>query len=77
MLSERVSQKEYDTPEVREAMEKERKNLLDNETFEEVRRNYYTPVVPTLWVINRHSEEDGKVDGGKVKARLVVQGNRD
>jgi len=33
-------------------------------------------VIPSLWVINRHTE-DGKIDSGKIKARLVVQGNLD
>jgi len=37
LLSEKVSRKDYDTPEVREAMNKEMKNLQEHETYEEVR----------------------------------------
>ena len=37
MLSEKISRKDYDTPEVREAMDKEMKNLQEPETYEEVR----------------------------------------
>jgi len=74
LLSEKVSRKDYDTPEVREAMDKEMKNLQEHGTYEEVRREQYMSVIPSLWVINRHTE-DGKTDSGKVKSRLVVQGN--
>jgi hypothetical protein len=76
LLSEKVSRKDYDTPEVREAMNKEMKNLQEHKTYEEVRREQYMSVIPSLWVINRHTE-DGKIDSGKIKARLVVQGNLD
>jgi hypothetical protein len=75
-LSEKVKQKDYDTPEVWDAMNKEMKNLQEHKTYEEVRREPYMNVIPSLWVINRHTE-DGKVDSGKIKARLVVQGNLD
>ncbi len=57
-------------------MNKEMKNLQEHETYKEVRREPYMSVIPSLWVINRHTE-DGKIDSGKVKARLVVQGNLD
>jgi len=75
-LSEKVKRKDYDTPEVWDALNKEMKNLQEHETYEEVRRESYMSVIPSLWVINRHTE-DGKVDSGKIKARLVVQGNLD
>jgi len=75
-LSEKVSRKDYDTPEVWDAMNKEMKNPQEHETYEEVRRESFMNVIPSLWVVNRHTE-DGKIDSGKVKARLVVQGNLD
>jgi hypothetical protein len=52
------------------------KNLHEHGTYEEVRREPYMNVIPSLWVINKHTE-DGKVDSGRIKARLVVQGNLD
>ncbi len=76
LLSEKVSRKDYDTPEVWDAMSKELRNLQEHKTYEEVRREQHMSVIPSLWVINRHTE-DGKVDSGKIKARLVVQGNLD
>jgi hypothetical protein len=75
-LSEKLKRKDYDTPEVWEAMNKEMRNLHEHGTYEEVKRERHMTVIPSLWVINRHTE-DGKVDSGKVKARLVVQGNLD
>jgi hypothetical protein len=57
-------------------MNKEMKSLQEHKTYEEVRREQYMSVIPSLWVINGHTE-DGKIDSGKVKARLVVQGNLD
>jgi len=51
-------------------MNKEMKNLKEHETFEEVRQERYMNVIPSLWVINRHTE-DGKIDSGKIKARLL------
>ena len=36
-LSEKVSRKDYDTPEVWDAMNKEMKNLQEHQTYEEVR----------------------------------------
>ncbi len=75
-LLEKVSRKEHDTPEVWDAMNKEMKNLQEHQTYEEVQQEPYMNVIPSLWVINRHTE-DGKMDSGKIKARLVVQGNLD
>jgi len=75
-LSEKLKQKDYDTPEVWDAMNKEMKNLHEHGTYEEVRRKPYMTVIPSLRVINKHTE-DGKVDSGRIKARLVVQGNLD
>ncbi len=57
-------------------MSKELKNLQEHQTYEEVRREPHMSVIPSLWVINKHTE-DGKIDSGKIKARLVVQGNLD
>jgi len=76
LLSEKVKRKDYNTPEVWEAMSKELKNLQEHQTYEEVRREPHMSVIPSLWVINKHTE-DGKIDSGKIKARLVVQGNLD
>jgi biotin operon repressor len=47
-----VSRKDYETPEVREAIEKEMKNLQEHGTYEEVRREKYMSVIPSLWVID-------------------------
>ncbi len=76
LLSEKISRKDYDTPEVRDAMNKEMMNLQEHETYEELNRESFMNVIPSLWVVNRHTE-DGKIDSGKIKARLVVQGNLD
>jgi hypothetical protein len=50
--------------------------LQENGTYEEVQREPWMHVIPSMWVINQTSEDDGK-QGGKVKARLVVRGDQD
>jgi len=42
-----------------------------------VRHDQHIPTIPSLWVITRSKDDDGKINGGRVKARLVVQGNLD
>jgi hypothetical protein len=75
-LTEKVSKKEWNTPEVRAAMEKEIRNLQENGTYEEVPEEPWMNVVPSMWVVNRATEDDGK-GAGKLKARLVVRGDQD
>jgi len=75
-LTEKVPRKEWNTPEVRAAMDKEMKNLQENETYEEVKEEPWMSVIPLMWVINKTTDDDGK-GAGKLKARLVVRGNQD
>jgi len=75
-LTEKVPKKEWTDPEVKAAMDKEMKNLYDNGTYEEVRRQDWMNVIPLMWVINKTSDDDGK-GAGKIKARLVVRGDQD
>ena len=76
LLTQKVSRKEYEDPEVMAAMIKEVNNLVDNGTYEEVKQENWMPVVDSLWVINRSTEDDGK-NAGRLKARLVVRGDQD
>ena len=55
-LVTKVSRKEYNTPEVREAMIQQIETLQYNGTYEEVQRKDWMNVIPSLWVINRHTE---------------------
>ena len=64
LLTQRVSQKEWSTPEVQEAMHKEWTNLQENGTYEEVRREPWMTTIPTMWVINQSTYNNGK-DAGK------------
>ena len=57
-------------------MEKEIKNLQENGTYEEVQKESWMVVIPSMRVINQIRDDDGK-NAGKIKARLVVQGNQD
>jgi hypothetical protein len=57
-------------------MYKEWMNLQETGTYEEVRREPWMTVIPTMWVINRSADDHGKEDG-KLKARLVVRGDQD
>jgi len=50
--------------------------LQENGTYEEVRQEPWMKAIPSMWVINKTSDDDGK-QGGKVKARLVVRGDQD
>ena len=45
--------------------------LQENGTYEEVRQEPWMKAIPSMWVINKTTDDDGK-QGGKVKARLVV-----
>ena len=44
-------------------MEREIRNLQENETYEEVQEEPWMSVVPRMWVINRAIEDDGKEPG--------------
>jgi hypothetical protein len=57
-------------------MEKEIKNLQENGTYDEVQREPWMVVIPSMWVINQSTDDDGK-NAGKIKARLVVRGDQD
>jgi len=51
-------------------MDKEMKNLYENGTYEEVKHKPWMVVVPSMWVINRTTDDDGK-GAGKLKARKL------
>jgi hypothetical protein len=76
LLPQKVSRKDYSQPEVMTAMIKEITNLNNNGTYIEVKQEPWLPVVETMWVINKSTEDDGK-NAGKIKARLVVRGDQD
>jgi len=75
-LTQRVKPKERGNPEVQEAMHKQWGVLQEHGTYEEVSREPWMTVIPTMWVINRTTDDGGK-DAGKLKARLVVRGDQD
>jgi len=75
-LTEKIPRKEWNDPGVETAMDKEIRNLQDNGTYEEVKREDWMNIVPLMWVINKTSDDDGK-GAGKIKARLVVRGDQD
>ncbi len=52
LLTQKIPRKEWSTPEVRKAMHKEWTNLQENGTYEEVRREPWMTMIPTMWVIN-------------------------
>ena len=70
-MTQKVSRKEWTTPPVIEAMEKELRNLQENGTYEVVKKEPWMVVIPSLWVITLTTDDNGK-NAGKVKARLVV-----
>jgi len=76
LLTQKVSRKDYNQPEVMTAMIKEITNLNNNGTYIEVKHEPWRPIVDTMWVINKSTEDDGK-NAGKIKARLVVRGDQD
>ena len=76
MLTQKVSRKEFNDPEVMAAMIKEINNLVENGTYEEVKQESWMPILDSLWVINRSTDDDGK-NAGRLKARLVVRGDQD
>jgi hypothetical protein len=75
-LTQKVPQKEWNNPQVVEAMEKEIGNLQENGTYKEVQKEPWMVVIPSMWVINQTTDDDGK-NAGKIKARLVVRGDQD
>ena len=75
-LTQKVSRKEFNQPEVMTAMIKEITNLNNNGTYTKVKQEPWQPIVDTMWVINKSTEDDGK-NAGKIKARLVVRGDQD
>ena len=76
LLTQKVSRKDYNQPEVMTAMIKEITNLNNNGTYIEVKHDPWLPIVDTMWVIIKSMEDDGK-NAGKIKARLVVRGDQD
>jgi hypothetical protein len=75
-MTQKVSRKEWSTPSVVEAMEKELRNLQENGTYEEVKQEPWMVVIPSMWVITQTTDDDGK-NAGKTKARLVIRGDQD
>ena len=59
-------------PEVQAAMVKEIRNLQENGTYQEVPQEPWMVVVPSMWVIQRSAEDDGK-QTGNLKACLVYE----
>ncbi len=76
LLTQKVSRKDFNQPEVMTAMIKEITNLNNNGTYTKVKYEPWLPTVDTMWVINRSTEDDGK-NAGNIKARLVVRGDQD
>jgi len=76
LMTIKVPRREWYGREIREAMHKQVEVLQENGTYEEVNREPWMKVIPSMWVINRTTDDDGKL-GGKVKARLVVRGDQD
>jgi hypothetical protein len=58
------------------AMIKDINNLGENGTYEEVKQESWMPILDSLWVINRSTDNDRK-NAGRLKARLVVRGDQD
>jgi len=75
-MTDKVPRKEWTSPPVVEAMEKELRNLQENGTYEEVKKEPWMVVIPSMWVVTKTTDDDGK-NAGKVKARLVVRGDQD
>ena len=69
--AEIINKKEYDSDEVRDAMEKEIQKYRNFEAFEEV-DNDGQESVPVRWVVTRN-EPDGK--NQPIKARLCIRGD--
>ena len=76
LLATKVPRKDWTMPEVQVAMVKEIRNLQENGTYHEVPQEPWMVVVPSMWVIQRSVEDDGK-QAGNLKARLVVCGDQD
>jgi len=76
LMTVKVPRKDWGTDAVREAMHKQIEVLQENGTYEEVTREPWMQVIPSMWVINSTTDDDGK-QGGKIKARLVVRGDQD
>jgi hypothetical protein len=72
----KVSRKDWTMPEVQAAMVKEIRNLQENGTYQEVPQEPWMVVVPSMWVIQKSAQDDGK-QAGNLKARLVVRGDQD
>lgn len=75
-MTEKVSRKEWTTPPVMAAMKKEMKVLQENGSCKEVFQEPWMVMIPSMWVMNRTTDDDGKAVG-KLKARLVEQGDQD
>jgi len=72
LMTTKVSRKDWTMPEVQAAMVKEIKNLQENGTYQEVPQEPWMVIVPSMWVIQRSAEDDGK-QAGNLKARLIVR----
>ena len=71
LLATKVPWKDWTMPEVQAAMVKEIKNLQENGIYQEVPHDPWMVVVPSMWVIQRSADDDGK-QAGNLKARLVI-----
>ena len=71
LLATKVPRKDWSMPEVQAVMVKEIKNLQENGTYTEVPYEPWMVVIPSMWVIQRSADDDGK-QAGNLKARLVV-----
>jgi hypothetical protein len=76
LMTTKVSRKDWTMPKVQAAMVKEIRNLQENGTYQEVPQEPWMVIVPSMWVIQRSTEDDGK-QAGNLKARLVVRGDQD
>ena len=66
-----IPKKEWDPPEVIEAMERELSNYVKYDAFEEI-EDIGQDKITSRWVCQRKEKQDGMKT--KVKARLVVRG---
>jgi hypothetical protein len=76
LMTVKVPRRIWHYPEVKEAMYTQMNVLQENGTYEEVQRQPWMKVIPSMWVINSTTDDDGK-QAGKIKARLVVRGDQD
>ena len=74
-MTVKVPRREWFKPEVQEAMFHQIGVLQENGTYKEVKHDPWMKTIPSMWVINSTTDNDGK-QGGKIKARLVFRGDQ-